>query len=132
MLLTANGVRFNWNKHKVMERVRWLPLSLRGGMASRFLHGWKVSERGRNTSVRCEQTYNGEEEKEIIIFVLLYLVQIKDDEWNICIPLKDYEKFPRIHQLATTVKNVKGKGEIFFFDILYYPMKQLWTAAPKY
>lgn len=59
-------------------------------------------------------------------------MQIKDDEWNICIPLKDYEKFPRIHQLSTTVKNVKGKGEIFFVDILYYPMKQLWTAAPKY
>lgn len=48
--LTANGVSFNWNKHNVMERVRWLPLCLRGGMASRFFHGWKVREGGRG---RC-------------------------------------------------------------------------------
>jgi len=45
ILLTANGVSFNWNKHNVMERVRWLPVSLRAGMASWFLHGWKVGER---------------------------------------------------------------------------------------
>lgn len=48
MLLTANGVSFNWNKHNVMEHVRWLPLWLRGGMAA--MDGRSDRERG----VRCE------------------------------------------------------------------------------
>lgn len=56
MLLTANGVSFNWNRHKVMERVRWLPLCLRGGMASRFLHGWKVRNGGGGAKVRCKRS----------------------------------------------------------------------------
>lgn len=55
MLLTANGVSFNWNKHNVMERVRWLPLCLRGGMASRFLHGWRVREGGGDAKVQRKQ-----------------------------------------------------------------------------
>lgn len=52
ILLTASGVGFNWNKHNIMERVEWLPVSLRGGMASKFLHGWKVRQGEQNASWR--------------------------------------------------------------------------------
>lgn len=80
MLLTANGVSFNWNKHNVMERVRWLPLCLRGGMASKFFHGWKVRVGGGDAKERNRKKEKSRTKTKQFYFTLS--LQIEDDRKN--------------------------------------------------